>query len=146
MRRAPLLLSLSLLVLLAAVVGLAALGDYLGRESAPESVVRRYFAALEAGDAPRALDEIAPSARDQWSDFVANGVLNSYRIKGIAVQVPSMGARLTGTTPSGGPQTATVFLEITQWVDGVRWQATPRVPLALDRRWYLERPPLAPAT
>ena len=142
--RTPLVASLALIALLVGIVASAAVADYIGRDTAPERMVRRYFAALEAGDAARALDQIAPATREQWSGFVGNGVLNTYRMSGIAVEVPSVQSRLAGSD-SRRPRAVTVFLDITQWVDGVRWQAAPRVPLVqVEGRWYLQHPPLAP--
>ena len=116
--------------------------DVTGRATGPEAVIRRYFAALEEGDVDGALEAIAPGARQASTPFVENGVANQYRIVGIAVRHPSLLARMAGEP--AGPREATVFLDITQAVDGVRWQASPAVPLAEDAgRWYLARPPLS---
>jgi hypothetical protein len=143
-QRTPIVLSLALAALLGAIVGLGAVADYLGRDSSPERVVRRYFAELEAGDASAALDELDPSARQRWSDFVENGILNTYRINGIAVRVTSIQGGLAGNDILR-PREVTIFLDITEWVDGAHWQASPRAPLVqVDGRWYLGRPPLAP--
>jgi hypothetical protein len=107
-------------------------------------VVRRYFAALENGDVEAALDEITPTARPRSSEFVANGLFNSYRITGLAVREPSLLARALGQEAI--PRDVTVFLDITQWTDDVMWQAAPRVPLVrVDGRWYLQHAPLGPA-
>jgi hypothetical protein len=106
-------------------------------------VVRRYFAALEAGDVDAALAQLAPPMQTRDVAFVENGVGNRYHIAGIAVQEPSLLARLGGQP--AGPTDVTVFLDITQAIDQVRWQAGPRIPVReIDGRWYLARPPLAP--
>jgi hypothetical protein len=134
--------SLALLALLAGIVGVAAVADLRGRAASPEAVARGYFQALEAGDVAGALDRVDPSRREQWREFVENGVLNEYRIAGIAVRQPSLLARVQGE-PSA-PSDVTVFLDITQWTSGVRWQASPRTALVeREGRWYLARPPLA---
>jgi len=139
---APLLFVAALLLLSAGWIAVSAFNDLRGRTSSPEAVVRNYFRALEDGDAPGALAALPPSSRPQWTSFVENGLLNEYRITGIAVRSTSLLDQLGGVPP--GPQDVTVFLDITQSVDGVRWQAGPRVPLVqLDGRWYLAHPPLA---
>jgi hypothetical protein len=136
-------LSLALLVVLAGIVGIAAIADLHGRAASPETVVRGYFEALEAGDAAGALARIDPARREEWRDFVENGVLNEYRISGIAVRQPSLLARAR-VEPSA-PREVTVFLDITAWASGARWEASPRTPLVQrEGRWYLSRPPLAP--
>lgn len=131
-----------LLALVALVVGVGAAVDLTGRPSGPEPVIRRYFAALERGDVDAALETIMPSAREASTAFVENGIANEYRIVGIAVRHPSLLARMAGEAP--GPRDATVFLDITQAVDGMRWQASPRVALVeVVGRWYLGQPPLS---
>lgn len=136
-------LALLLLVFAGALIGMAAVSDLAGRDRAPEAVARRYFAALEAGDAEGALSELAPSGRASWRSFVENGLHNEYRIKGIAVRQPAPLARLWGLPAA--PHEATIFLEITLAAEDVRWEAGPRVPLVQEAgRWYLTRPPLAP--
>jgi hypothetical protein len=140
--RAALLLSLVLLVANAMIVGAAVAVDLATRDSSPEVVVRGYFGALERGDLHAALAAIDPSARQSSSAFVANLLNNEYRIEGIAVRQTSILGSLRGEPP--GPREVTIFLAITQAVDGVRWEAGPRVPLVQDGgRWYLARPPLA---
>lgn len=135
--------ALSLLALALALVVAGAIGDLLGRSTGPETVAKRYFAALEASDVQGALEELEPNARSRWVAFVENGVANEYRVVGIAVRRPSLLDRLSGVLPE--PTHVTIFLDITQAVDGARWQATPRVPLAhVGGRWYLAHPPLAP--
>ena len=135
-------LSLGLLILLAGTVGIAAIFDLRSRSESPETVVRGYFQALEAGDAEGALDRVDPARREEWREFVENGVLNEYRIAGIAVRQPSLLARVRGE--SSAPRNVTVFLDITAWASGDRWQASPRTPLVQhEGRWYLSRPPLA---
>src|SRR5437868_13814047 len=111
-------LSLVLLGLLSALVVGAAVHDYLGRQGTPEAVVRTYFEALEAGDESVAEGQLVPGVRTQWSDFVANGVFNRYHINGIAVRTNSIASVLSGAVPAQPPD-VTVFLEITQWTDGV---------------------------
>ena len=134
--------SLLLLAFAGALIGMAAASDALGRDRAPEAVARRYFAALEAGDAEGALGEVAPSARGMWRPFIQNGLYNQYRIKGIAVRQPSPLDRLLGSPAVS--REATIFLEITLATEDVRWEAVPRVPLVEEAgRWYLARPPLA---
>ncbi len=105
--------------------------------------MRRYFTALEGGDVPGALSTLAPPVSDRDVAFVENGLGNRYRITGIAVRQPSLLARFVGAPAA--PTEVTVFLDITQAVDDVRWQAGPRVMVReIDGRWYLARPPLAP--
>jgi hypothetical protein len=135
--------ALVLLALTSAIVVLGAIVEVIGRPTGPETVARRYFAALELSDVQGALDEIEPDARPRWAPFVENGVANQYRVVGIAVRSASLLDRLGGAPPE--PTDVTIFLDITQAVDGARWQATPRVPLVrLQGRWYLAHPPLAP--
>ena len=135
--------ALGLLALASALVVLGAIVDLRERSTGPEMVARRYFAALEASDVEAALVEIEPGARTRWASFVENGVANEYRVVGIAVRQPSLLDRLGGAPAE--PTDVTIFLDITQAVDGVRWQATPQVPLLrIHRRWYLAHPPLAP--
>lgn len=135
----------ALLAVAALLLTINGAADLLGRAASPEATVRRYFAALEADDVDAALDAIDPTVRPAWTPFVENGVRNEYRIVGIAVRHPSVLAQLRGDP--AGPRELTVFLDITQAVDGARWQAGPRVPIVLIAgRWYLGRPPLAPET
>lgn len=144
MRRFGLTGALALLALAALIVGVAAVFDVANRAASPERVVRRYFSALEAGDVEGALQEIVPSGRPAATSFVENGAGNHYRITGIAVEQTSLLDRLRGQ--SAGPREVTIFLDITQSLDGVRWQAGPRVPLVeAGGRWYVAWPPLMPA-
>lgn len=143
MRRLGLPVAAALLGLSAAIVLVGAAVDINSRATSPETLARAYFAALEAADVDGALQAIAPATRERWIPFVENSVGNEYRVTGIAVQYPSILSRLAGQT--AGPRDVTIFLDITQAVDGARWQATPRVALVQDGdRWYLDRPPLAP--
>jgi hypothetical protein len=140
--RLGLILSFALLAVAGAIVFLAAVQDVQGRGSAPEVVVRSYFMALEDGDLDAALQMIEPTARATSADFVANLLGNDYQVLGVAVRQASILDRLRGEPT--GPRDATIFLAITQAVDGFRWEAAPRVPLVWrDERWYLARPPLA---
>jgi hypothetical protein len=123
-------------------IGASAWSDLRGRATNPEATVRTYFAALERGDADAALAMLPETSREQWRPFVENSLLNEYRIAGIAVRTTSLLDRMRGAPP--GAQDVTVFLEITQYVDGVRWQAGPRVPLVpAGARWLLAYPPLS---
>lgn len=129
-------------MLSAAIVAVGAAFELRTRDSSPEALVRGYFEALERGDLDAALTAIEPAARQASATFVANLLSNEYRIQGIAVRQSSILGRLRGEP--AGPREVTVFLAITQAVDGVRWEASPRVPLIeADGRWYLARPPLA---
>ncbi len=140
--RTGLVLALALLVLSAVIVAVAAAFELRARDSSPEAVVRVYFQALERGDLDAALSAIDPAVRQSSTTFVANLLNNEYRIQGIAVRQSSILGRLRGEP--AGPREVTVFLAITQTVDGVRWEASPRVPLTeADGRWFLARPPLA---
>ena len=140
--RAGLVLALALLMLCGAIVVAAATLELRTRDTSPEAVVRGYFSALERGDLDAALLALDPSARASSASFVANMLNNEYRIEGIAVRQTSFLDRLRGE-PARPPE-ATIFLAITQAVDGVRWEAGPRVALVQqDGRWYLARPPLA---
>ncbi len=117
--------------------------DLQSRPTSVESVVRSYFAAMEAGDVDRALAALAPPVADRDVAFVENGIGNRYRVMGIAVRQPSLVAQLGGAP--AGPTEVTVFLDITQAADEARWQAGPRVDVReIGGRWYLARPPLAP--
>jgi hypothetical protein len=137
-----LIASLALLAAASAIVMLAAVQDARGRAESPEAVIRRYFVALEDGDLDGALQAIDPAARAGSAPFVANLLQNEYRVTGTAVRHSSVIDRLRGEPQ--GPRDATTFLVITQAVDGVRWEAVPRVPLVQrDRRWFLAGPPLA---
>ncbi len=119
--------------------------DLRSRPASVEGVVRRYFAALEAGDVDGALAELAPPITDLDVAFVENVVGNRYHVVGVAVREPSLLARLGGAAP--GPAEVTVFLDITQAADETRWQAGPRVGVReIDGRWFLARPPLAPTS
>lgn len=123
------------------VVGGAA-SDVQARNASPEATVRAYFAALEQGDVDGALSTLPQSIRGTWTPFVENGLHNEYRIVGVAVRSTSLMDQFRGMP--AGPQDVTIFLDITQNVDGVRWQAGPRVPLMLtEGRWLLAHPPLA---
>ena len=123
-------------------IGASAWSDLRGRAINPEATVRTYFAALERGDADAALATLPETSREQWRPFVENSLHNEYRIDGIAVRTTSLVNRLSGAP--GGAQDVTVFLEITQFVDGVRWHAGPRVPLVqAGGRWLLAYPPLS---
>ncbi len=136
-------LALALLGLSVAIVLVGAAIDALGRPSSVEARARGYFAALERSDADEALRALPPSRRDAWVDFVENGLENEYRVLGTAVRHSSLIDRVRGGP--AGPHDVTVFLDITEAVGGVRWQAAPRVPLVEeDGIWYLARPPLAP--
>jgi hypothetical protein len=135
-------MSWAFLAVMGLVVAMGAGSDLVGRASSPETVVRRYLAALQTGDVDAALRAIAPNSREQWTPFVENGVGNEYRVVGVAVRQPSLLARIGGEP--GAPTEATVFLDITQAVEDVRWQTVSRVPLVeLGGRWYLNRPPLS---
>src|SRR5687768_14927303 len=70
--RFGLILSFALLTVAGAMVILSAAQDLQARDAAPEAVVRRYFAALEAGDLDGALQANAPAGRAGSTDFVAN--------------------------------------------------------------------------
>ena len=136
-------LCLSLLFALTGWVAIAAVNDGSRRPGSPDAMVRSYFLALEAGDAERALGAIAPTERARWRGFVENGVFNQYIITGIAIRQASLLERLLGAAPL--PYEATLFLDITPWTAGARWQATPRVALRrIDEQWFMLSPPLAP--
>ena len=136
-------LSLALLAASAVIVIVGAVLDVAGRPTSVDLLARRYFAALEASDADEALRALAPSGREGWAPFVENSVANEYRVMGVAVRHSSLADRLRGAP--AGPHEVTVFLDITQALGGVHWQATPRVPLVVEEgTWYLARPPLAP--
>jgi hypothetical protein len=140
--RSGLVAALVLLTVAAAAVVGATVLDPPRQAASPEASIRAYFTALEMGDAGSALMRIAPAARARWVDFVENGLLNEYRVLGVAVRHASVVDRLRGE-PSG-PRDATVFVEITEAVSGHRWRAGPRVPVVFeDGVWYLSRPPLA---
>ena len=118
--------------------------DVRSRPSSVETVVRRYFTALEHEDVAGALATIAPPVRASDVAFVENSVGNRYRVTGIAVRQPSALERLRSA--GAGPTEVTIFLDITQVVDDARWQAGPRVAVQeIGGAWYLVRPPLAPA-
>jgi hypothetical protein len=140
--RCGLVVALTLLGIASAVSVAAAVLEPPRQTSTPEAVVRGYFAALEAGDASAALMRISPTARAEWASFVENGVLNEYRVVGVAVRQAAAADRLSGAPE--GPQDVTAFVEITEAVSGERWRAGPRVSVVLeDGIWYLTRPPLA---
>jgi hypothetical protein len=136
-------ISVALLLLAGLIVAISAVNDVRSRASSPDIVIRRYFAALQAGDADDALAALTPAARARDAAFVANGVNNTYRIVGIAVRSSSVLDRLGGSP--AGPIDATIFVEVEEAVSGAAWSATPRVPLTqADGHWYLARAPLAP--
>jgi hypothetical protein len=135
--------TLALLVLTIGVILIGVVNDLRSRPTSVETVVRRYFASLEAGDVEAALAALAPPVQERDIAFVENLVGNRYRIAGVAVREPSLLGRFGGQ-PAGSTD-VTVFLEVTQAIDDTRWQAGPRVPVReIDGRWYLGRPPLAP--
>jgi hypothetical protein len=135
--------TLMLLVLTIGVILFGVVNDLRSRPTSVETVVRRYFTSLEAGDVEAALAALAPPVRERDIAFVENLVGNRYQIAGIAVREPSLLARLGGQP--AGPTDVTVFLEVTQATDDTRWKAGPRVPVReINGRWYLGRPPLAP--
>ncbi|MBM2812552.1 MAG: hypothetical protein HW416_3311 [Chloroflexi bacterium] len=143
MLRLGLRASLALLLVSALIVAAGVVADFGRRSDAPEAVARRYFAALESGDGPTALEAIAPEARPSAGSFVAQSLNNEYRVTGVAVRQPSILDRLRGSP--GQPQELTIFIDITEWGTGARWQAGPRVPLVqIEGRWYLARAPLEP--
>lgn len=141
MQRLGFIGALSLLIMTGALVLASAVREVVARQTGPEAVVARYFAALEASDLDGALAEIAPEGRAEAAPFVENNLGNAYQITGIAAEYASVTEQLAGG--SGAARTVTVFLDVTQ-KDGARWQAGPRVPLVHSGgRVYLAQAPLS---
>jgi len=106
-------------------------------DSAVEASVRRYAAAVTAGDFDAAMAEIAPDQRDMWNDWVRGQLGNVYDVTGIAVRAGWL---------LGRPIDVTTDLDINRAYEDEFYQATPRVAVEeVDGRWYLRAPLLAPA-
>jgi hypothetical protein len=131
-------------VLLAAL-GLAIVGvQVLDRPAAQvDGSVRRYAAAVASGDLDAAVEEIAPSRRGQWRDWVRGQLGNIYEVRGVAVRAPSLLASRGIRTPSE----VTVMLDVDRGYPDEFYQPTTRVPVEqVDGRWYVAEPLLAPAS
>jgi hypothetical protein len=106
--------------------------------SAVEASVRRYAAAVTAGNFDAAIAEVAPDQRPVWNDWVRGQLGNVYDVTGIAVRAGWL---------LGRPIDVTTDLDINRAYEDEFYQATPRVPLQeINGRWYLRAPLLAPAT
>jgi hypothetical protein len=123
-------------VLLGAV-GAAILGVIVfdRAEASVEAVVRRYALAVSSGDLDGALEEIAPSAREQWRPWLETQLGNIYDVRGIAVHSPSL---LSGKR---GPDEVTVVLDVNRGYPGEYYQPTSRVAVHnVGGRWFLSQP------
>jgi hypothetical protein len=106
--------------------------------AAVEAGVRRYAAAVTAGDFDGAMAEIAPSQRTTWSGWVRSQLGNVYDVTGIAVRASWLLAQ---------PTDVTVDLDVNREYADEFYQATPRVLVEeVDGRWYLAAPLLAPTS
>jgi hypothetical protein len=124
---------------LLAGVALAIVGaEVLDRPaSAVEASVRRYAAAVTAGDFDAAMAEIAPDQRGVWSDWVRGQLGNVYDVTGIAVRANWL---------LGRPTDVTTDIDVNRAYEGEFYQAAPRVDVEqVDGRWYLRAPLLAPS-
>ncbi len=128
--------------LLAACAFAALIGPLVeARQRQPELSVRAYLQAVERGDLAGALETIAPTARAESVERVADQLGNSYRVDVVALAAPSLLARARGT-----PDTTarTSILAVVEPRIGERWKSTSTVDLIrLDNRWYLTEPPFA---
>ncbi len=136
-------LALRLALGLLAACGFAALVGPLveSRHRQPEVSVRAYLEAVERGNLAGALETIAPEARAESVERVANQLGNRYRVDVVALATPSLLARA-----SGAPDTTarTTILAEVEPRAGERWKSTSVVTLLrLDNRWYLAEPPFA---
>lgn len=105
--------------------------------SAVEASVRRYTAAITAGDFDAAMAEITPDQRSAWIEWVRGQLGNVYDVTGIAVR--------TGWL-LGRPVDVTTDLDINRNYADEFYQATPRVGVQeVEGRWYLRAPLLAPS-
>jgi len=143
MSRLGLPIALALLAAFALAIAASTAADVRSRSASPDTLTRRYFTALEAGNVEGALETLPPEARPHWSEFLENIAGNQFRVNGIAVRWPSLLDRAAGASPT--PIDVTVFVAVTQLVDDDRWEAAPRVPIVTrDGKSYLAWPPLAP--
>ena len=107
-------------------------------DSAVEASVRRYTAAVTAGDFDAAMAEIAPDQRAMWNDWLRGQLGNVYDVTGIAVRAGWL---------LGRPIDVTTDLDVNRAYEDEFYQATPRVAVEeVDGHWYLRAPLLAPAT
>ncbi len=104
-------------------------------EASVEVVVRRYALAVSSGDLEGALDEIAPSAREQWRPWLETQLGNVYDVRGIAVHSPSLLSRRRG------PYEVIVVLDVNRGYPGEYYQPTSRVDVEqAEGRWFLSQP------
>ncbi len=129
-----------LLLVSVVVIGAVQVRDRSGTQI--EGAVDRYAGAIAAQDLDGCLAELPPDARDQWRDFVAAQLGNSYDIDAISVRSPSVLERLLQHADSA-PYEATVTIDVDRGDPTAAYQATTRVPVTeQDGRWYLAAPPL----
>jgi hypothetical protein len=137
------LVTLNFLLLVAtgmAIVGVTALDR---AEASVEVSVRRYAAAVTAGDLEAALSEVAPEQRPVWREWLAAQLGNIYEVRGTAVRSAALLERIVWRAP-GGPTEVTVVLDVNRGFPGEFYQPTDLVPVEqVDGRWYLARPLLA---
>jgi hypothetical protein len=105
--------------------------------STVEASVRRYAAAVTAGDFDAAMAEIAPDQRSMWNYWVRGQLGNVYDVTGIAVRAGWL---------LGRPIEVTTALDVNREYSDEFYQASPRTGVEqVDGRWYLRAPLLAPA-
>jgi hypothetical protein len=133
--------SLVLLLGLAGAIGYVQLSDRSSREL--RAGVERYARALEKQDLQATLEEIAPSHRGEWTEFVRSQLGNIYEVKGFAVRGPSPLERLSQR--QGGDATElTVYMDVNRGWPDFFFQPTTRIPVTVEGgRYYLAAPPLA---
>jgi hypothetical protein len=130
-----------LLLAIAIVIGAVQLRDRASTQI--EGAVDRYAIALAARDLDACLAELPPDARDQWRDFVASQLGNTYNVDAVSVRSPAVLERVRQHV-DGAPYEATLSIDVDRDDPAAAYQATTRVPVAeRDGRWYLAAPPLA---
>lgn len=131
------LLGLGWLVLLAGQLADA-------RRGSPEPAVRAYLADLEGQRVEQALAALTPEAAGRWREFVQFQQYNRYQVVSVAVRSPSLLDSLLRGVPWRADQ-VTLVVDVVE-PSGIRWRASTVVPVRYEQgRWWLERPPLAPA-
>ncbi len=136
-----LLLSLTLLGLLAAIMVFGVWTDRADRSSGPELPVVAYASAVAQEDLSAALDCLIPSLRQTAAPFVEHQLGNSYTILESVVRTEPAGGRLLG----GGPGTTRVVVVMEIREADATWRATQELPVQqVEGRWLLQKVPLQP--
>ncbi len=143
-RPVSLFLVMGLVAVVIVIVVLGFLSDRETRARGPESPVIAYASAVERSDLQQALDQLAPNIRQRSTSFVQWQLGNRYTILDSAVRGQPLLDRILNR-PAG--QTEVVVTVKIKESNGTTWQTTEGWPVAfIDGRWFLQRPPLQPAS